>query len=214
MQLEDLKPEIRKNAKELGLKLIVLNSPEIENMAKKMAYEPMNIGTIYNDGTQGLLVQLSEKHNKYNNGVYMLHFTSEQQYVLEVIVPNNRSKDDLIRKITDQISIFVENLDTGDLDVYDFAEVYGFVIANTVVKHLAKSLYPDDKAKQHQFNMLYTSRFLAQVAQIHAGSKEIQEEAVNSDPYMFKMLIDGVSMSDLIPETEAKETQDDAEVSE
>lgn len=208
--IELLGQEVVDNCETLKMPLQKLDNPEIRTMAYTMAYEPTEYGTIYEDGTQGLIVRMPEDHNTYNNGVYMLHLakgSEDDQYLyqLEVIVPNTKSKDFLIRHLVGEITTYIDNLDTGDLDVYDFAEIYGFVIANTYVKPLAKSLYPNQKDKQVLFTNLYMPRTLAHIAHIYAGSETLKEQAVNSDPYLFKLAIDGLKEGDIAPNHEVRE---------
>lgn len=214
--IEAVGQEVYDNCKKLNINLQLLDNPEISTMARSMAYEPSNYGAIYSDGTQGILVKLPEEKNTYNNGVYMLHLAKDTatpdaySYILEVIVPNSNDRSGLIRKTIGDITMMIENLDTSDLDVYDFANIYGTVIANTVVKHLARSLYPDQKDKQIVFTNLYLSRFLAHTAHIYAGSEQLKEETVNSDPYLFKLAIDGLETGEIVPNPEM--TGDDADV--
>lgn len=211
-------PEIvEANSKKLNYKLEEAVDHELNHQARAMGYEPLGYSNTYEDKSQGILVQMPEGHNKYNNGVYMFHLNNDGQYLLEVVVPNTSDKGNLIRHLVGEITTFVENLDTSDLDTYDFAEIYGFVIANTVVKHLANALFPMDKDQQHHFTMIYLSRFLAHVAQIHAGDENIREEAVNSDPYLFKMAMLGLTaemMEDAAEVENQKQDSDDEKESE
>lgn len=201
-----LASNVLENCEKLNYNLEEVAEHELDTQARAMGYEPIGYANTYDDGSKGILIQMPEGHNKYNNGVYMFHLTADGQYLLEVVVPNSADKGNLIRHLVGEITTFVENLDTSDLDTYDFAEVYGFVIANTVVKHLARAMFPEDKDQQHHFTMIYLSRFLAHVAQIHAGDENIREEAVNSDPYLFKMAILGIAEEDL--NLEASEDSD------
>jgi hypothetical protein len=203
----ELNKEILENSKQLGYELKETTEHEYDSAARSIGYEPLGYYNIYDDKSEGILVQLPAGQNKYNNGTYMYHKNNDGQIVLEVVVPNTANKGDLIRHLVGEISTFVENLDTSDLDTYDFAEIYGFVIANTVVKHLASSLFPEDKKSQQHFTMIYMSRFLAHIAQIHAGDKNIREEAVNSDPYLFKMAMQGIPELDAQIEEHVKELQ-------
>lgn len=197
--------EIRLACKELGFHVEKYESHRLDSAAKSLGYEPLGYSNTYDDKSEGIIVALPEGKNRFNNGVYMMHQTSNGQILLEVIQASTADKSQLIKHLIGQITTFVENQDTSDLDVYDFAEIYGFVIANTVIKHLAVSLYPMDVENQKHFTMLYLSRFLAHVAQIHAGDPDIREEAVNSDPYMFKMAIDGIPLLDEQLKVQAEE---------
>ena len=176
-----LADNVLENCEKLNYNLEEVAEHELNTQARAMGYEPIGYANTYDDGSKGILIQMPEGHNKYNNG-------------------------NLIRHLVGEITTFVENLDTSDLDTYDFAEVYGFVIANTVVKHLARAMFPEDKDQQQHFTMIYLSRFLAHVAQIHAGDENIREEAVNSDPYLFKMAMLGIAEEDL--NLEASEDSD------
>ena len=55
------------------------------------------------------------------------------------------------------------------------------------------------------FTNLYMPRTLAHIAHIYAGSETLKEQAVNSDPYLFKLAIDGLKEGDIAPNHEVRE---------
>lgn len=196
--------KIKNNCDELGYDLYEI-TPEKKNdvlhgIAFNLGYEALEYGTTYEDGSRGLLVKM--KDDTYNNGVYMLHLTNEGEYVLEVVVPNTADKDELIQKLVHQMSTHFDTMDIADLGVFDLVEIYGYVIANTVVKRVAQGLYPNDKEKRKKFVMLYMPRFLANVALFHSGDEGMKEEAVNSEPYVLKMMLDGDDILQFAPKDE------------
>ncbi len=133
----ELNKEILENSKQLGYELKETTEHEYDNLARSIGYEPLGYYNVYDDKSQGILVQLPDGQNRYNNGTYMYH---------------------------------------------------------------------KNKSQQH-FTMIYMSRFLAHIAQIHAGDKNIREEAVNSDPYLFKMAMQGIPELDAQIEEHVKELQ-------
>lgn len=187
MKLSD---KTKEALKKLNYTVTEITSGELHDMAPSLGYESMGYGTTYKDGTTGLLIRFPEPRNKYNNGVYMLHKLEKGEIVLEVIEPNTKDKGNMIMHLVDDISNHIDGMDMFDMQVFDYTEMYGYVIANTVIKPLAKTLFPNDKVKQEHFTMLYLPRFLANVAYQYTGSDNIYEEGVNSEPYVLKMMID------------------------
>lgn len=205
--------KIKNNCAELGYELYDI-TPERQNdvlhgIAFNLGYESMAYGTTYEDGTRGLLVRM--KDDTYNNGVYMLHLTDKGEYVLEVIVPNTADKDELIQKLVHQMSTHFDTMDIADLGVFDLVEIYGYVIANTVVKRVAQGLYPHDKERRKKFVTLYMPRFLANVALFYSGDEGMKEEVVNSEPYVLKMMLDGDDILDLVPKDDVESEGGDNE---
>lgn len=186
----EITKEVWDNLKQMKYETYKITDGELYDMVPSLGYVCLGYGTTYKDGTKGVLMALSPDDNKYNNGVYMLHKMSGGEIVMEVIKPNTNDKGSLITHVIDSITNHIDGLDTSDMGVYDFTEAFGFVIANSVVKPLAKSLFPNDMSKQERFTLLYLPRFLANVAYVYSGDKNIREEGVNSEPYVLKMMID------------------------
>lgn len=181
------------NLKQLGYEIHPVTDGELNDLVPRIGYESYGLGTDYDDGTKGVLMHLPENANKYNNGVYMLHKLAGGEIVMEVIVPNDRDKGALVQKFVDQISNHIDGLDTFDLTVFDYTEIFGLVLANSVVKPLAKTLFPDDKLKQAKFADLYMPRFLSNMAHMYVGDGKLFEEGVNSEPYVVKIMIDNAT---------------------
>lgn len=186
----ELTPQIKANLAKLDYQIESVTSGELFDFAPSIGYAPYPYGTTYQDGTHGVLMRLPDNDNKYNNGVYMLHKLKGGEIVMEVIVPNTRDKGNLIQTLTDSITNHVDGLDTFNLNVYDYVDIWGLVIANTVVKPLAKTLFPADAVKREKFTDLYMPRMLANIARLYAGDSKLFEEGINSEPYVVKMMID------------------------
>ena len=178
------------NIEQLGYKLYDVTEGELYDIAPSLGYTNLNKGTTYDDGTKGVLVRMSDGEDTYNNGIYMLRRLEGNELVLEVIVQNTRDKGSLIQNMVQSISNHITGLDTLNMTVFDYAETFGYVIANTVVKPLADSLFPKDKEKQDRFVMLYMPRLMAQIAYIYSGDATTFEEGVNSEPFVLKQMID------------------------
>lgn len=196
------------NLKQLGYEIHPVTDGELNDLVPRIGYESYGLGTDYDDGTKGVLMHLPENANKYNNGVYMLHKLAGGEIVMEVIVPNDRDKGALVQKFVDQISNHIDGLDTFDLTVFDYTEIFGLVLANSVVKPLAKTLFPDDKLKQAKFADLYMPRFLSNMAHMYVGDGKLFEEGVNSEPYVVKIMIDNAT-NEHVNEKSAKDKSDD-----
>lgn len=189
-----LNQKIQDNLNKMNLTAKPVTSNFLTDKAPEMGLASLDYQIDYPDGTTGLLVTWNESHNKYNNGVYALKQLADDKghgaIVMDVIVPNTKSKSEIVQKLIDQMTARLDEFDTAGLDVYDFAEITGQVATNLVTIPLAKNLYPDDKLKQERFIMLYTSNFLSAAGMINAGIDVVYEETVNAQPYLLKMMID------------------------
>lgn len=186
----EITQEIKDNLKLLEHELNENPDIELTAMVESIGYESFGKGIDYEDGTKGVLMQLNEENNTYNNGVYILHKMEDGTVVMEVVVPNTKNKGALITKYVDQISNFVNGVDASDMMIFDHAEAWGQIITEAVITPLAKTLFPDDPQKRERFRMLYIARFLANVAHIYVGDEHYMEEGINSEPYVLKMAID------------------------
>ncbi len=182
--------QITSNIEHLGYEMEPISSGKLYDMVPSLGYESYDIGINYPDGTKGVLMALPADKNKYNNGVYILRELSKGEIVMEVVVPNTNDKGDLILKSVDTLKTAYLGMNTEDLQLFDMIEIWGHVIAETTLKPLAKSLFPNDEAKRERFVLLYMPRLLSNAAHMFIGNDELMEEAVNSEPYVLKMMID------------------------
>ena len=182
--------QITSNIEHLGYEMEPISSGKLYDMVPSLGYESYDIGINYPDGTKGVLMALPVDKNKYNNGVYILRELSKGEIVMEVVVPNTNDKGDLILKSVDTLKTAYLGMNTEDLQLFDMIEIWGHVIAETTLKPLAKSLFPNDEAKRERFVLLYMPRLLSNAAHMFIGNDELMEEAVNSEPYVLKMMID------------------------
>lgn len=199
--------EITANIEKLGYEMEPISSGKLYDMVPSLGYESYDIGIKYPDGTKGVLMALPTDKNKYNNGVYILRELSKGEIVMEVVVPNTNDKGDLILKSVNTLKTAYLGMNTEDLQLFDIIEIWGHVIAETTLKPLAKSLFPNDEAKRERFVLLYMPRLLSNAAHMFVGTEELMEEAVNSEPYVLKMMIDQQTDIKSTDET----TQDKAE---
>lgn len=156
----------------------------------KLGYRPIEPYKIkeYSDGTIGVLV--THLDTEKNNGEYFLHTTNDGAALLEVEKPNTISKYEYVKEITDKIDAFINTLDTDNLEVYDYATIFGDIIVSTVVKPLALAIYPDDKIKQYHFADIFMGQFLTDTAELFIAKKVVEEERVNAVPYLVKLYVD------------------------
>lgn len=186
--------EAQSNLEQLNISIKPVDDSPLISVAQSIGYESMGYGTTYEDETEGLLIQMNDENNKYNNGIYMLHQLLDGALVMEVIVPNSKDKGNLIQQFIDTVTTAIDGFDTSDMTTFDYAEAFGYIIAKSNVKDLARSLFPDDKEKQTRFVLLYLPRFLATTAYLYTGADHIMEESVNSEPYVLKMKIEQATM--------------------
>lgn len=197
-----LTPEVKSACEQLGYELYKTENTLLSTLIKQFGYQPLGYGTTYDNGVQGELMTLPEDINKYNNGVYMLMRQEDGATVMETIVPNNRDKGDMIQRAVDSITTHVKGMDMDDFQLFDHVEMWGYVIAETTLKPLAQSLYPENntdtpeekalkKAKRERFVLLAMPRVLVNMAHYYTGDDAmVEEERVNSEPYVIKMMID------------------------
>lgn len=186
----EITSQIKENIKHLGYEMEPISSGKLYDMVPSLGYESYGIGINYPDGTKGVLMSLPEDKNEYNNGVYILRELPKGEIVMEVIVPNSKDKGDLILKSVDTLTTSYLGMNVEDLQLFDMIEIWGHVIAETTLKPLAKSLFPNDETKRERFVLLYMPRLLSNAAHMFVGDDTLMEEAVNSEPYVVKMMID------------------------
>lgn len=197
-----LAPEITSACKQLGYELYETSNTRLSHLIKQFGYQPLGYGADYEDGVQGELMTLPNDKNKYNNGVYMLIEQKDGATVMQTIVPNTKDKGDMIQKAVDSITTHVTGMNMDDFELFDYIEMWGYVIAETTLKPLAKTLYPETKndsaeeralkkAKRERFVLLAMPRALVNMAHYYTGDEAmVEEERVNSEPYVIKMMID------------------------
>lgn len=190
----ELTPEIKSACKQLGYELYKTENTELMHLSRRFGYEPYGYGMTYDNGVKGELITLPEGQNKYNNGVYILSRQKDDATVMQVIIPNTRDKGDMIQKAVDSITTHIKGMNTDDFQLFDYAEMWGYVMAEITLKPLAHSLYPENtdinKAKREQFVMLAMPRLLVNAAHLYVGDELIEEERVNGEPYVIKSMID------------------------
>ena len=188
--------EIVENAKKLGreikpiaeLKDKMTKFQQLKAQAFNFGYEDMEYGTLYEDGSQGLLVKMGDGHNKYNNGVYLLKLTPSGLTQLEVIVPNTANKGALVRMLTSDTVNFIQGLDLADFEPYDYMELLTNVIDQVLIKPLSEQLIKDP-LQQVAFQSMYMTRLVGDMALYYTAKERVDEETVNVAPFIIKQLL-------------------------
>ena len=70
---------------------------------------------------------------------------------------------------------------------------------------MAQHIYPDNPVKQEQFVRIYLPRFMANAARYYMGDSTLVEEAVNAEPHVVRVALDGTS--NLVPNPNLQETE-------
>ena len=188
--------EILTNAKELGreikpiveLKDNMTKLQQLKAQAFNFGYEDMGYGTLYEDGSQGLLVKMGDGHNKYNNGVYLLKVTPEGLIQLEVIVPNTANKGALVRMLSSDTVNFIQGLDLADFEPYDYMEFLANIMDQILIKPLSEQLIKDP-LQQIAFQSMYMTRLVGDIALYYTAKERVNEETVNVAPFLIKELL-------------------------
>ena len=188
--------EILTNAKELGreikpiveLKDNMTKLQQLKAQAFNFGYEDMGYGTLYEDGSQGLLVKMGDGHNKYNNGVYLLKITPEGLIQLEVIVPNTANKGALVRMLSSDTVNFIHGLDLADLEPYDYMEFLTNIMDQILIKPLSEQLIKDP-LQRVAFQSMYMTRLVGDIALYYTAKERVDEETVNVAPFLIKELL-------------------------
>lgn len=188
--------EILTNAKELGreikpiveLKDNMTKLQQLKAQAFNFGYEDMGYGTLYEDGSQGLLVKMGDGHNKYNNGVYLLKVTPEGLIQLEVIVPNTANKGALVRMLSSDTVNFIQGLDLADFEPYDYMEFLANIMDQILIKPLSEQLIKDP-LQQIAFQSMYMTRLVGDIALYYTAKERVDEETVNVAPFLIKELL-------------------------
>lgn len=181
-------------------------SEDDQMMMGCLNYRPVNYNHHPLVTTRGPLVAMADR--EYNNGIYLLQKEGDTA-LLQVLRPNTKDKSPLITQVIEQLDNAFAQIDVSQLEIYDLTQVYAHVLANQVVKPLAKQFYPHEKTQQMKYVHLYFSRFLANVARYYAGDIALAEEAVNSEPYLVKTLLNTSKGKDTNHESIHQVTQED-----
>lgn len=191
-----LTTEILTNAKELGreikpiveLKDNMTKLQQLKAQAFNFGYEDMGYGTLYEDGSQGLLVKMGDGHNKYNNGIYILKVTPEGLIQLEVIVPNTANKGALVRMLSSDTVNFIQGLDLADFEPYDYMEFLTNILDQILIKPLSEQLIKDP-LQRVAFQSMYMTRLVGDIALYYTAKERVDEETVNVAPFLIKELL-------------------------
>lgn len=191
-----LTTEILTNVKKLGreikpiveLKDNMTKLQQLKAQAFNFGYEDMGYGTLYEDGSQGLLVKMGDGHNKYNNGVYFLKVTPEGLIQLEVIIPNTANKGALVRMISSDTVNFIQGLDLADFEPYDYMEFLTNIVDQVLIKPLSEQLIKDP-LQRVAFQSMYMTRLVGDIALYYTAKERVDEETVNVAPFIIKELL-------------------------
>lgn len=219
--MTSLNPEIFKTINELGYSVSQIDKdPSVNDFHNKMllfqnafnfGYDIMEYGVTYPDKSTGVLVQM--KDNTYNNGVYILHYLETTEIQLETVIPNTKDKEELIRKLSYKITTFISELDTSDLELYDYFILYNNILEHMIINPLSKHIFPNNKSQQYEFSNLFAIRFLGDLAIYNTGSGVVKEATINGLPYGIKRLmtesIDDIVNSDTQEKNKEEEPHND-----
>lgn len=196
--IQDLEVGLLEDITSLDAEVLEMDDPRftersnLEAAAFRLAYEDMGVGVLFQeDDTQGLLVKMGEGYDAYNNGVYIIQQTDEGYTQLRVVRPNTKDKSQLITNLVQEVTTHIESLDTADLQPYDYMVLFSHVIANILAKPLAKQFFGDNRQLGVPFINQYMVRTLGDMALYYVGTEVVNEEAVNSAPFIVKGFIDG-----------------------
>lgn len=187
------------------LNLTLIEAPsELVEMAEALGYQPTEeVQGVRTEFGDGLLVYALQR--EFNDGLYILYKTEDGRYELMVLVANTISKAPLVQKLIHDLDNYVHGQDLHELDAFNLVEVFAFFTANSFVKPIAKGLYPDDPLKQDQFVHIYYPRFLANVARYYMGDSTLDQEAVVSEPFLVRHILDSPEVDSPFTQTDNQE---------
>lgn len=163
---------------------------EILTMSQVMGFLPHKDPAQFTKTRLGLGLIITYQDETFNNGIYLYIKTQEGTYTLQVLVPNTKNKQPLVRDITGKLINQLASLDTSPLSVYDWTILFNHLLDKTVLTPLAEHHFPNNPLDQDKFKQIYQSRFLANTARYFAGDQTLDEEMVDTEPYVVKLLID------------------------
>lgn len=194
---------IQNNLNELELHLITFEESSLDEIIPSLGYQFV----AHADGKRiqterGMVVTAFDR--TFNDGFYIFR-NDNGAYLLEVLKPNTVDKSELITTIIQTADNLLSQLNVSDLEIYDLTQVYAHLLVNQVVKPMAQHIYPDNPVKQEQFVRIYLPRFMANAARYYMGDSTLVEEAVNVEPHVVRVALDGTS--DLVPNPNLQDTE-------
>ena len=194
---------IQNNLNELELHLMTFEESSLDEIIPSLGYQFV----AHADGNRiqterGMIVPAFDR--TFNDGFYIFR-NDNGAYLLEVLKPNTIDKSELITAIIQTADNLLSQVNVSDLEIYDLTQVYAHLLVNQVVKPMAQHIYPDNPVKQEQFVRIYLPRFMANAARYYMGDSTLVEEAVNAEPYVVRVALDGTA--DLIPNPNLQDTE-------
>lgn len=178
---------LHQNIEKLGLSIVKDVDEWLCDLAQQMGYQ-----LVFDASNTPLCTQegpiVMMKNREYNNGLYIFR-KDETTYYLQVVKPNTIDKSSLITKVIHQIEDGIRRVPMEDLDAFDLTQIYAHVIVNQIVKTMAKQAFPESAKQQQNYINVYLPRFLANIARYYLADNALKEEAVNSEPYIVKVMI-------------------------
>lgn len=179
---------LHQNIEKLGLSIVKEVDEWLCDLAQQMGYQ-----LVFDDSNAPLCTQegpiVMMKNREYNNGLYIFR-KDETTYYLQVVKPNTIDKSSLVTKVIHQIEDGIRRVSMEDLDAFDLTQIYAHVLVNQVVKTMAKQAFPESAKQQQNYINVYLPRFLANIARYYLADDALKEEAVNSEPYIVKVMIE------------------------
>ncbi len=194
---------IQNNLNELSLHVMTFEESSLDEIIPSLGYQFVsNIDGKRIQTERGMIVTAFDR--TFNDGFYIFR-NDNGAYLLEVLKPNTIDKSELITTIIQTADNLLSQVNVSDLEIYDLTQVYAHLLVNQVVKPMAQHIYPDNPVKQEQFVRIYLPRFMANAARYYMGDSTLVEEAVNAEPHVVRVALDGTS--DLIPNPNLQETE-------
>lgn len=194
---------IQNNLNELELHLMTFEESSLDEIIPSLGYQFVT----HADGNRimterGMIVTAFDR--TFNDGFYIFR-NDNGAYLLEVLKPNTVDKSELITTIIQTADNLLSQVNVSDLEIYDLTQVYAHLLVNQVVKPMAQHIYPDNPVKQERFVRIYLPRFMANAARYYMGDSTLVEEAVNAEPHVVRVTLDGTS--DLVPNPNLQDTE-------
>ena len=194
---------IQNNLNELELKLMTFEESSLDEIIPSLGYQFVTHSNGKRIQTErGIIVTAFDR--TFNDGFYIFR-NDNGAYLLEVLEPNTIDKSELITTIIQTADNLLSQVNVSDLEIYDLTQVYAHLLVNQVVKPMAQHIYPDNPVKQEQFVRIYLPRFMANAARYYMGDSTLVEEAVNAEPHVVRVALDGTS--NLVPNPNLQETE-------
>ena len=192
---------IKKNIDALELHLMTFEESSLDEIIPSLGYQFVSHENGKRIQTErGMVVSAFDR--TFNDGFYIFR-NDNGAYLLEILKPNTVDKSELITTIIQTADNLLSQVNVSDLEIYDLTQVYAHLLVNQVVKPMANHIYPDNPVKQEQFIRIYLPRFMANAARYYMGDSTLIEEAVNAEPHVVRVAIEG--SSELIPNPNLQE---------